>query len=167
MIEFNDELTNECKKYYDKLFAKIVLIISVVISLIFIIPSIFLYFHNDLFLIVIVVAIIFPFFVLISLKTKATSYTMPNLVQINDNNEFIIKCKNLRYTKNINEIKCVYDYGKWYLFKVKNSLDVTRFVCQKDLIKVGNIEEFEKLFQGKIIKKYEQETSKTKSNIEK
>ena len=39
MIEFNDELTNECKKYYDKLFAKTVLIISVVISLIFIIPS--------------------------------------------------------------------------------------------------------------------------------
>lgn len=156
MIKLNPELSNECKEFYDKLFFKITIISSIVASVVILIPSIILYFQNDLFLIGIIIALIFPFFVLLSLKTKETSYAMPNLIQINDEKELIVKCKNMQFKKNIDEIKCVYDYGKWYLLKTKKFTYVTKFVLQKDLITVGTIEEFEKLFEDKIIKKYKE-----------
>ena len=59
----------------------------------------------------------------------------------------------VKITKSLNQIKKVVDYGEYYyLFLFKWSAD-HGIVCQKDLILQGTIEEFEKLFEGKIIRK--------------
>ena len=56
---------------------------------------------------------------------------------------------------NIREIKEIWDMGSFYavIFYFPN-MD-RRFICQKDLIVEGTIEEFEKLFEDKIVRKYE------------
>lgn len=46
-------------------------------------------------------------------------------------------------------IESVYDYGEYYHFWQGDM-----FLCQKSLIVQGTIEEFEKLFEEKIIRKY-------------
>lgn len=53
----------------------------------------------------------------------------------------------------ISKIKKVIDYGKfYYLFLYR--LDPSKgIVCQKDLLINGTIEEFEKIFEGKILRK--------------
>ena len=56
-------------------------------------------------------------------------------------------------TKNLDDIKKVVDMGDFYkiyfYFPHKSNL----FVCQKDLIIKGTIEEFEELFSAKIMRK--------------
>ena len=47
------------------------------------------------------------------------------------------------------DIKSVYDYGEYYHFWQGDM-----FLCQKSLLVQGTLEEFEKLFDGKIIRKY-------------
>lgn len=47
------------------------------------------------------------------------------------------------------DIKSVYDYGEYYHFWQGDM-----FLCQKSLLVQGTLEEFEKLFEGKIIRKY-------------
>lgn len=50
------------------------------------------------------------------------------------------------------DIKKVYDYGDYY-YVVANMLNHSSiFVCQKSLLTKGTIEDFEALFEGKIIK---------------
>lgn len=53
----------------------------------------------------------------------------------------------------ISKVKKVVDYGRYYyvyLYRLDPSKGI---VCQKDLLINGTIEEFEKLFEGKIIRK--------------
>ncbi len=56
-------------------------------------------------------------------------------------------------TKNLSNVKKVVDMGEWYkiyfYFPYKSNL----FICQKDLLVKGTIEEFEELFSDKIIRK--------------
>lgn len=53
----------------------------------------------------------------------------------------------------ITRITKIYDYGDWYYIKFK--FDPSNYlVCQKDLIVKGTIDEFEKIFKDKLIKKY-------------
>jgi len=51
-------------------------------------------------------------------------------------------------TRNIKDVKEVRDYGEFYYFVFKAYS--YRFVCQKNLLTQGSIEEFENLFTGKI-----------------
>ena len=44
---------------------------------------------------------------------------------------------------------------KFYEFKFYGLAGSMFFICQKDLIVEGSIEEFEKLFEDKIVRKYE------------
>ena len=53
----------------------------------------------------------------------------------------------------VKNIKKIEDYGDWYYIRFK--FDITAsVVCQKNLIVEGTIEDFEKLFADKIIRKY-------------
>ena len=54
---------------------------------------------------------------------------------------------------NIQDIKEIWDMGSFYAIVFYFPNMDRRFICQKDLIARGTIEEFENLFQGKIIKK--------------
>ena len=53
-------------------------------------------------------------------------------------------------TKPIGKVKTILDYGDWYYIIFKFGDMSNSWVCQKDLIVKGTIEEFEKIFEGKI-----------------
>ena len=50
----------------------------------------------------------------------------------------------------IDDVKKIIDYGEFYDFVFTFSARDIYFVCQKDLLVCGTIEEFESLFEGKI-----------------
>ena len=56
-------------------------------------------------------------------------------------------------TRLISDVKCVNDYTEFYelVFPIGKSSD--SFICQKNLLTRGTLEEFEELFRGKIINK--------------
>lgn len=56
-------------------------------------------------------------------------------------------------TKPISKVKKVIDAGEWYYLIFKFGDISNSWVCQKDLITQGTIEEFEKLFENKIVRK--------------
>lgn len=52
------------------------------------------------------------------------------------------------------DVETVNDWGEWYTFTFcPPQTENISFICQKDLIVQGTIEEFETLFQGKIVRK--------------
>lgn len=63
--------------------------------------------------------------------------------------EQIVECRAIK------KIKKVIDYGDCYymIFDFFNDPSAT-WVCQKDLMVKGSVEEFERLFMGKIVRKY-------------
>ena len=54
----------------------------------------------------------------------------------------------------LDNVSVVEDYGDWYYF-VFTDYDNSTFVCQKSLAVGNTIEEFEKLFEGKIRRIYQ------------
>ena len=59
--------------------------------------------------------------------------------------------------RDISDVKVVVDWGEWYDIIFYFPYKSVGFICQKDLIVEGTIEEFEKLFEGKIIRKYKKD----------
>lgn len=55
--------------------------------------------------------------------------------------------------KSVSRVKRVIDCGEWYYIIFKFGDIGNSWVCQKDLLIQGTIEDFEKLFEGKIIRK--------------
>lgn len=55
-------------------------------------------------------------------------------------------------TMSFSKIKKIVDYGDWYDIIFKHGGIYNSWVCQKNLIVEGKIEDFEKLFKNKIIK---------------
>ncbi len=51
--------------------------------------------------------------------------------------------------QNVRNVRWVLDFGEWYHIVFRSKFDQGRFVCQKDLLVKGTIEEFESLFEEK------------------
>ncbi len=56
-------------------------------------------------------------------------------------------------SKRIDDVKVVYDYGEFYDIVFPFGKVSEKFVCQKSLLAKGSLEEFEGLFEGKIVRK--------------
>ena len=50
-------------------------------------------------------------------------------------------------------VKCIFDFGDWYHIVFKFPTKSIYCVCQKNLLEEGTIEEFETIFEGKIVRK--------------
>lgn len=55
--------------------------------------------------------------------------------------------------KYIYEVIAVHDFGEFYQLKFKTGSINLYFVCQKSLLKEGDLKEFEEIFKGIIVKK--------------
>lgn len=69
-----------------------------------------------------------------------------NNIIISHSNELIES----RYIEDVKEVK---DYGEFYYLTFPFGKYSYRFVCQKDLLSQGTLEDFEALFEGKIVRK--------------
>ncbi|MDE6355965.1 MAG: hypothetical protein K2L67_01855 [Clostridia bacterium] len=153
MIKFQGEISQDCKKWFLKREFKAYLILSCLLALLYAIANIVIALLWELiallYLIIPIVAIIcfsLPF-------RKFAVNRVPSIVSIEDN---FIECENEKeYANNkLDDVKKVIDLGEWYIVKFYFPVNLRWVICQKDLIVEGTIEEFEQLFEGKIIRKH-------------
>ena len=94
------------------------------------------------------------FVALAGIKPKGKDYELIMTKRVTiDGNCLESEGDQLTEARSIDQIKCVIDYGEWYkiIFRFPNKSQ--RFICQKDLITQGTIEDFETLFADKIIRR--------------
>lgn len=85
-------------------------------------------------------------------EQKNMLVSLPLKVVIDEDGSIEAEWSDYSMVKSTEEVRKILDYGECYLIKFKIPYGRAVFL-QKDLIKGGTIEDFEKLFQEKIIKK--------------
>lgn len=155
MIEFNGNMSDACKQFMIKMDKRYIIIILLIASLFVIIPIIIFAVMWDglcaLFLIVFVVMFLFVIFY--KYPKEKYSFIIPDKIVI-DKDIMYSESKDFYCSRDPFYIKIIIDYGEWYHIKFILPLRSKNFVCEKALITQGTIEEFEKMFEGKIKRKY-------------
>ena len=154
MIEFNGYLTGASRKF---LFKKIIncLQYSTIFAFTMVLPFIILlvktfealsilYIYFAAFLCLMIVYRIIP---------KVGKSTIPKRIYITDN-KMVCIADDFTEKRSVELVKKVYDYGKFYFISFYGKISCY-FICQKSLLTQGTIEDFEKLFDGKIERKNE------------
>ena len=151
MIVFEGQITGECLKEYKKMH-KIEVFIAL-ISLFFswiIVNALAIYISNNEWFAMLVISIcIFcaSLFLVVILYVRSKPW---NKICIDSTNNTISFSRSKKVTCiKLDKISTVDDRGEFYSIP---EID-TAVLCQKSLLVEGTIEEFEKLFDGKIIKK--------------
>ena len=89
------------------------------------------------------------FIIIINYLDKSiTDY--PNEIIITEEN-ITAKTKKCEMKAPINKVTEILDTGDSFIFKFHFPRLNAHFVCQKDLLKEGDLEAFERMFEGKII----------------
>jgi len=70
-----------------------------------------------------------------------------------DDDLFICEGDDLYKERKISDVKTITDHGGFYRIHFYFPNLSPSYLCQKDLLVEGTIEEFEKLFEGKIVRK--------------
>ena len=154
MIEFKGELSKTCKEFVVKNEANCARRAATIAYVPFAVADIIWWaVSGKLYVLIALPALVFPVF-LAGIKPREKDYgaIMTKRVMIEGNE---LKCEGdqFRETKTMDQIKCVIDYGEWYQIEFGFPGKSQRFICQKDLITQGTIEDFENLFADKIIRR--------------
>ena len=150
MIIFEGQISGECKKGVFRRDAKIAFICGLITSIIFAIPTVVVAVTvHWLALLFFLILIPFPFLATITPNEKDLPTFLPSKVTI-DTKVGEITAESSRFCTDayIDDVVKVLDYGEWYLIDVGDRDG--RFICQKDLLTSGTLEEFETIFGDKI-----------------
>ncbi len=154
MVEFSGQLTEKAKNFFYKKTVNIAILEMLVGSSIGAIATIiawYLIFSSFEFHGVLVGICVLVLLSLLPCTMVFSKKIIPKKITVKGNS---ISSQTGFRTKTISikDVKRVCDYGDYY-YIVANFLNHSSlFVCQKDLLTKGTIEEFESLFEGKIIK---------------
>ena len=159
MIEFSGEYSDESKNYIVTKTAKQLFLSFLITSVIFAVIILFIAIKYDfwiitLFLLALLISnisvLIIPY--MKGERVKTITYGLPKSIKINNDGIIEIFWINRNMIKSINDVKKILDLGENYyiIFNFPKGSDI---LCQKDLIVKGSIEEFEKIFEGKIERK--------------
>ena len=157
MIIFEGELTNKSKSFLQRKSFEY-LLCSLIAPLI-LLGFLFVYFaisFSNLIFIFVYLLICALFVVITYIYTHSNEEQKENnirSIRIEYNELTVIKDgKITSQTKEFDDIKEIYDMGEfyWINFYLPKSM---YFLCQKNLVKSGSIEEFESLFKDKIVRK--------------
>lgn len=160
MIEFYGVLSDECKIESAKIRSKRAEILPWVATFILgIIPTIVLgILRHSQFYVFLGLTILISIVNLLNLipvsKSRMQKFKIPSRVII-DNNQISTTAlggQNPMKSKPLTKVKKVIDAGDWYYIIFKYGDITNSWVCQKDLIIQGSIEEFENIFQDKIVR---------------
>lgn len=160
MLEFKGELSDICKKFILKeqsIIGLIVALIVVILGIVIIVTVACIFNWMELLFFLIPLILIVPIIAGAPYwqKNKTLEIASPQRIVIveKDDRLYVTLGKPTRtIEKSLQSIKSVEDNGDWYYLKLRYP-KIGGFICQKDLIKQGTIEEFETLFQGKIIRR--------------
>lgn len=158
MFEFCGEYSETSKKRYIKILNDSLFYSVLIVCVVFGVIILSIAFTYNLW----VLTVMFIPIVLSLIMVKAMPYikrerqgllmNFPEKVIITEENIIEVEWKHHHMEKSIDDVKKIVDFGESFLMKFY-SLGGEVF-CQKDLLVKGTMEEFESLFQGKIIKKY-------------
>lgn len=154
MIEFKGDLTGASQEYALKKTAKLTqrfLLLGSVCLL----PGSYIIsvtvLHN--FWIFILPALFFVASILSRITYKIHTQKLPRCICI-DSGTVTADFKFNSQTLDTDAVKAVYDYGEFYEIIPKINIGLSPvLICQKDLLTDGTLEEFKKLFDGKITQK--------------
>lgn len=155
MIEFNGYLTGTSQKFFCKQIVKLqqkfILFTCIpALAIMFLLANLCWDIIIEPKLIMITIILFIPLYLLPNIQTKKEKEKItPQRVYI-DGDMIVSKSNAAADTRFMKDVKEVRDYGEFYYFVFKAYS--YRFVCQKDLLTQGTIEEFETLFTGKIKK---------------
>lgn len=153
MIVFSGYLHHLTQKYLLRRMQKITAIGAVIMFLLLVVPSLFVWIYDGIwvFFVMTVFGTIWMF--VLTWMVRRDAY--PTRITIDTKgNEIFGEYRKGAGSRSIDEVKKVIDMGEFYhiLFYFPNQW--ANCICQKDLIVEGTIEEFEKLFEDKIVRKY-------------
>ena len=160
MIEFKGDLTGNARKFLLKEQRKLNLlfiwIVSILLGIGLIVVSILLslwFLTGFLF-----IAGFFLYTYCFTPSKNELKIFMPKRVYIDlTENSIVHECEKMERFHMLDSVEKVIDYGDWYYFIFSFEDRDPYFVCQKNLLTQGTIEEFEALFEGKIIRHNAQE----------
>lgn len=155
MIVFSGAVSDNARFFMKKLEARMLIIVTSIVSIIFCIPIVLLCIYVDW--ISVIMFIPFVFAVLSGvfyrvIPTDLKKIRMPTKVSIMSD-IMISSGKDFEYGRYYDDVKKVVDYGEWYHMVFYFPHKIVYYVCQKDLITEGTIEEFEELFKDKLVRK--------------
>lgn len=151
MIIFEGQISGKCKEGVLRKGAKNSFIGGLITSILFAIPTVVLALKIDLIILLFLLVIIpFPFLAAIPPKEKYYPMIFPSKVTIDtQTGRMTTQSSQFFAESSITEVVKVLDKGEWYLIYVKSKDG--RFICQKDLLISGTLDEFEKIFKDKLV----------------
>lgn len=153
MIVFRGYVNNNTLKYIYKKMMRLGWIAALTEFIIIGIPCVLIGIVFEFWIFSILVLFLsIPLTLLIAWSTRKDQ--LPYLIRI-EKSEIYAEIGRGAGSRTLDDIKEILDYGDFYdiIFYFPNK--VLNCICQKDLIIEGTIEEFEKLFEDKIVRKYQ------------
>ena len=160
MIVFDGKVDEKNREYTFKRIQKHTTIITIIAGLIVAVGSLTIYWvaKFDYAIIGCIVALLgillAPFLNMFDKKGKQNLDPYFPLKITIDDSGIELDNKHTGGYKSLQDVKKIVDCGDYYVFIFYNTVDAY-YVCQKDLIKEGTIEEFEQMFDGMIERKGE------------
>lgn len=154
MIEFSGEFSEKSKKFLLKKNATVGFVSSFAAALLigiiaaFILKGLWLVLLYCVLLCVIILTTIAPYIE----KEKNLKHLIPKKIIIMDNGDVILHYNNFSLSKGKNSFSKIICYEEIYYLKLSFP-KVDGFICQKNLLTLGTIEDFERIFEDKIVRK--------------
>lgn len=160
MIVFEGMISKECLRYIQKKEGIVGLKGCILAIFAFIIPLfliLYKFFHVPLYWIAfagIPIVLIVTFAAYFSAFGKSTQkLIVPIQVKIYEDGTMVSKGQEFNLSQTVDDVTVVLDMGDWYHISFNGRMNLARFVCEKKLLVHGTVEEFEKIFEGKIVRK--------------
>ena len=153
MIEFSGYITGNAQKYYKKKVIKLSLFVIITATVLYIPVIIFVETALPLkglgITIGIAAPLIFCLGIVLITSKRFIKDILPKRILIS-NSVIHIELKEESESRMTDEVSAVYDYGDFYEICFKKSKDF-KYLCQKDKLTQGTLQEFEALFEEKLV----------------
>lgn len=153
VIEFDGYLTGTAEKHFfnrtkiltkNKVFAILLLVLPAIIVFSF-------YFNlHILFKIYVVIVMVLSSFLMIPRSKKTKKEIVPKRIYVDGESLVCISDKNAE-SRLVSDVKRVTDFGEFYEIAFPFGKISANFICQKNLLSKGSLEDFETLFDGEIV----------------
>ena len=156
MIEFKGEMSEECQRYMIMKNSKAGWIAGSMAAILFSIPTIFIGIYVDT-----IYLLFLPLFVAVAVLAgcpplkKDRAVIIPSRITIAEDGTMHSQSDKFDWERDVCEVNEVLDFGKWYFIKFNYISRNSCFVCEKALLCQGSLEEFEKIFEGKVTRCYD------------
>lgn len=155
MVEFSGYITGSAEKHYWKKSRRAVTIAMSLAALLVAVPFVVFSISskNWEMLSIAVLGVVFVYSItFIPIGKKQRLDFTPSKIFVQD--EYLV-CVGKKFTESaaIEDVVKLVDYGEFYDLSFPFGKLNDKFVCQKSLLSKGTLEEFEALFEGKIIRK--------------